>query len=316
MKKLLITGGFGYLGGRLAEHLSAQPRFELRLGSRGKVNSPSWAPLSEVVQTVWSSPGELQRICEGVDAVVHLAGMNAQDCAKDPVGAVEVNGLHTARLLRAAIEQGVGRFVYLSTAHVYASPLSGLITEQDCPLNLHPYATSHRVGEDLVRQSSQRGEIEGVVIRLSNSYGAPMHREVNCWMLLVNDLCRQAVENRRLELHTSGEQQRDFIPLGDACRAIEFLLRLPSGKLGDGLFNVGGGSMTVLEMSELIQQRCAATLGFIPEIIRPESFSGEKISGLDYRKDKLLASGFVPDGNMADEIDKTLNLCQEEWGTA
>ncbi|PIO89951.1 MAG: UDP-glucose 4-epimerase [Zetaproteobacteria bacterium CG06_land_8_20_14_3_00_59_53] len=310
--KLLITGGFGYLGGRLAEYLARLPHYGLVLGTRHQTGLPLWASSSSVVQTIWDSPHELRRICDGIDAVIHLAGMNAQDCAKDPDGAVEVNALHTARLLRAAIQQGVSRFIYLSTAHVYASPLTGLVTEQDCPRNLHPYATSHRAGEDVVRAASQRGEIEGVVIRLSNSFGAPMNGEVNCWMLLVNDLCRQAVQTQRLVLRTSGLQSRDFITLTDACRAIGHLLLLPSEKLGDGLFNVGGETMTVVDMAEMIQKRCVATLGFSPEIIRHEATSGEVNLNLEYRKDKLLSSGFVFDGDAAGEIDSTLCMCHVE----
>ena len=77
--------------------------------------------------------------------------MNAQNCVTDPVAALEVNAVATARLLQAAIRQGAKRFIYLSTAHVYGSSLSGVITEETCPASLCPYAASHRAGEDVVR---------------------------------------------------------------------------------------------------------------------------------------------------------------------
>src|SRR6267143_1950356 len=115
--KLLITGGFGYLGGRLAQFL-APAGYEILLGTRRQSAPPFWLPQSKVVQTQWSSPTGLEHVCVGVDAVVHLAGMNAQDCAADPVMAVEFNAGATASLLHAAVRQRVRRFIHVSTAHV------------------------------------------------------------------------------------------------------------------------------------------------------------------------------------------------------
>ena len=169
--RILITGGFGYLGGRLAQFLANQAGYTILLGSRQQTRPPDWLSHVEVVQTRWDSPASLEQVCIGVNAVVHLAGMNAQDCTADPAAALEVNGLTTARLLNVAIKQRVKRFIYLSTAHIYGTPLAGVITEETCPTNLHPYATSHRAGEDVVLAAHQRGEIEGIVIRLSNGYG-------------------------------------------------------------------------------------------------------------------------------------------------
>lgn len=76
----------------------------------------------------------LEQICVGVDAVMHMARMNTQDCAADPVAALDFNALATARLLRAAVRQGVKRFIYISTADVNGNPLNGVITEKPARL--------------------------------------------------------------------------------------------------------------------------------------------------------------------------------------
>lgn len=312
--KLLITGGFGYLGGRLAQFLASQTGHEILLGSRQHTAPPSWLTQAKVAQTRWDSPSGLANICAGVEAVVHLAGMNAQDCAVDPAAALEVNAVATARLLQAAIRQGVKRLVYLSTAHVYGSPLTGVITEATYPTSLHPYATSHRAGEDVVRAACQSKEIEGIVIRLSNAYGAPAHKDANCWMLLVNDLCRQGVTTQRMVLHSSGLQRRDFITLTDACRAISHLLELRAERLGDGLLNVGGGwTPTILEMAQRIAERIQAATGQKPEILRKEDQDTETKGLLDYRINKLTDTGFHVNGmdNVDQEIDGLVQFCLE-----
>jgi UDP-glucose 4-epimerase len=312
--KLLITGGFGYLGGRLAQFIALQGNHEVLLGSRQQSEPPPWLPQAKVVQTRWNSLPCLEQGCSGVDTVIHLAGMNAQDCASDPVAALEFNGVATARLLQAAIRQGVKRFIYFSTAHVYGSPLAGVITEETCPVSLHPYATSHRSGEDAVRSAHKNGEIEGIVIRLSNAYGAPANKEADCWMLLVNDLCRQAVTTRHMVLRSSGLQRRDFVPLADVCRAVNHLLLRPAQELASGIFNVGGEwSPTVWEVAGLVRERCTVMLGFQPELTRILPQTGETVAELDYRIGALRQNGFQPDTDRIAEIDRLLDFCKASW---
>lgn len=311
--RILITGGFGYLGGRLAQYFIEQGH-EVYLGTRREVNSPYWLPQADVVQNCWDDPASLELNCSGMDVVIHAAGMNAEDCVVDPVTALYINGIATARMLRAAIRQGVKRFIYLSTAHVYGSPLAGTITEETCPVSLHPYATSHRAGEDVVRAAHQRGEIEGVVIRLSNAYGAPAHKDANCWMLLVNDLCRQAVSSREMILHSSGMQRRDFVPFSDVCRAVEHLFKLSPRGLGDGLFNLGGDwAPTVWEMSCLIRERCEEVLGFLPQLTRVPLREGERSLNLDFQMDTLLKTGFELKGDRSTEIGRILMFCKDTF---
>lgn len=314
--KLLITGGFGYLGGRLAQHLAIQAGYKILLGSRQQAQTPQWLPQAEVVQTRWDLPSSLDQLCRGVDAIAHLARMNAQDCALDPVAALEFNALATARLLQAAVRHGVKRFIYLSTAHVYGSPLSGVIAEDTCPVSLHPYATSQRAGEDIIRSAHQRREIEGIVIRLSNSYGAPAHKDANCWMLLVNDLCRQAVTTGRMVLRSSGLHKRDFITLTDACSAIQHLAGLPAALLGNGLFNVGSGwAPTIFEMTERVALRMHAATGRRPELLCEANQDTSKLATLDYKIEKLIATGYGVRGNenVDQEIDKLIQFCLKQF---
>ena len=312
--RILITGGFGFIGGRLGQYLQ-QAGHEIVLGSRNASSPPHWLPQAELVKASWNDGRALEKICNGVDVVIQAAGMNAQDCAANPVAALEFNGLATARLLVAASRAGVKRFIYLSTAHVYATQLANTIDEESCPRNLHPYATSHLAGENVVLGASQHGQIEGIVLRLSNAFGVPAHAETNCWMLLVNDLCRQAVCDRRLTLRSAGLQQRDFVTLHDVGRIFAHMLDLPDERIGGAIFNVGGGrARRVIDMAEMIQARCLAVLGFIPEIIRPEPIQGEKSPNLDYRIDKLLATGFSLEGDYHDEVDATLRLCNDVFG--
>ncbi len=123
--RALLTGGFGYLGGRLAQRLARADHIEVVLGSRhpsrpcGVVPPDRLHGADRLVPVIGSCAGQL---CHELDAIVHLAGMRcSRTWSRDPIGALEFNGLATARLVRAAVAQRVSRFVYISSAHVYGT---------------------------------------------------------------------------------------------------------------------------------------------------------------------------------------------------
>jgi len=310
--RILITGGFGYIGGRLGNFLAGGQKHHLVLGSRQTRNLPAAITQGEVAQMHWDENESLERACQGVAAVVHLAGMNAKASSDDPAAALEINGLATARLLKAAIRQNVKRFIYLSTAHVYRRRLIGDITTATNPSNLHPYATSHRAGEDVVLAAHDRREIEGAVIRLSNAYGAPTTKDVDCWTLLTNDLCRQTINVRQMILRSSGLQRRDFVTLSNTCEAIELLLKVPALRLGTGLFNVGGNwAPTILEMAQRVAERASVTLGIRPRLESRANGDAESDHRLKYDIRQIVDLGFVvADEKQIDrELDELLRFC-------
>jgi UDP-glucose 4-epimerase len=270
----------------------------------------------DVVRADPADPVALDRLCQGADAVIQLAGANEHASAADPARALVDTGLGTVALLQAAERQRVRRFVYMSTAHVYGAPLVGRIDERTLPRPAHAYAITHRTAEDFVLAARDRGGIESLVFRLSNGLGAPADPLIDRWTLVGNDLCRQVVRDGRLVLQSSGLQQRDFIALGDVSRAVLHVLDLPAETWGDGLFNLGGEcSLSILRLAEMIAARSERILGVLPPIDHPPASPGTRAPELDYRIDKLKRIGFAPTGALEDEIDRTLELCRDASGS-
>jgi len=310
--KILVTGGLGYVGGRVCEYLSQNTDLFVSIGTRRHdAVRPDWLQNGEIVQMDMMSKETLKHACSGANYVVHLAAMNEIDCARYPEGALAVNGQGTLRLLAAAKDAGMERFIYFSTAHVYGKPLEGHITEQTVPRPVHPYAITHRVAEDFVLAAHDSGDVVGVVLRLSNSFGAPNTSYSNRWTLLVNDLCKQAVTEKKLILRSSGRDFRDFITLDDVSKAVTHLLRLKRVDCADGLFNLGGeNAMRVLDMASLIAERSFEVLGVECEIVTGSSEGQEVPDGLLYDIDKVKATGLKLDNRAVEEIDRTLRFCQ------
>lgn len=314
---VLITGGSGYVGGRVIRRLSSRGDLLLRIGGRQREGVfPSWLACGSPVSLDLLSNESLVSACSGVETIIHLAALNEIDSSSDPERALLVNGLGTLKLLQAAEKAGVSRFIYFSTAHVYGAPLAGTITERTLPRPVHPYAITHHIAEDFVLAAHDRNALTGIVVRLSNGFGAPADSSVNRWSLLVNDLCRQAVTSRVLALRTSGLQRRDFIPLEDVARAVEHFLFLEPSLCVDGLFNLGGESpLKIIDIAERIAGRCQVVLGYTPEVNRPQPLLDEVSADLDFSIEKLKSSGFSLSGNMDEEIDATLLLCKEAFGS-
>ena len=313
MKSVLITGYSGLVGGRLAQYLDASGRYTLHLAGRKRMAAITEWNNSAHVPFDLSDPGAVFDGLGSVDTLIHLAGINEVECAATPTRAIELNSLAAFRLFERAAKVGVKRVIYFSTAHVYGRPLAGAINENSLPRPVHPYAYSHRAAEDFVLSMHDDGKFEGVVVRLSNSFGSPLSPEVNRWTLLINDVCRQIVEKGWITMRSRGQQYRNFITLSDVSRATEHIINLPKALLGDGIFNVGGReSVRIIDVVNLIVARAKIVLAVTPRIEMPEHEHEIGIA-LDYSSERLRATGFNFEDDFTAELDQLLLFCQRHF---
>jgi UDP-glucose 4-epimerase len=313
---ILITGGLGYVGGRVAEWLVMDPDYEVFVTSRNPASAvlPEWLPEDHCIKLDILNDDDVKTVCKNMDIIIHFAALNEIDSIKDPEKALLVNGLGTQKIVRAAEDAGVRRFIYFSTAHIYRSPLKGNISETTLPRPVHPYAISHRTAEDFVLAATRQGKFRGIVLRLSNSIGAPINSHVDRWSLISNDLCRQVIITKEIRLKSSGTQERDFVALYDVARAVSHMIQLDEDLLGDGIFNIGGEqTLSITQLATKIQERCRLKFDFLPPIIRPEPVPFERKEPLSYSIKKLKSTGFSLKGSLDQEIDNTLIFCQIQF---
>ncbi len=309
--RILVTGGSGFIGGRVAERL-VHAGHDVIITARDFSKVAINILRAEYKIIDWLNDDCLERCCDGVDIVIHAAGMNARECADNPREALAFNGLATARLAKVASKFAIKKFLYFSTAHVYQSPLIGVITEQSDTKNTHPYATSHIFGENAVFQNTIDGQMKGLVLRVSNSFGVPAFKSDACWSLVINDLCKMAILHKHLYLKSSLVERRDFIALSSVCDVVERLIYCGDMPIS-GVFNLGSGvSRTILQMSNIIQERCLEILGFMPNLTCLSNEGDNLETYLDYKNLALNALGIYPsdDKNIA-EIDNLLIFCSK-----
>jgi UDP-glucose 4-epimerase len=311
--RILITGGLGFVGGRLSKKLSLENDVIVSSRRRPEENELKLHGAVQCIehQNLFSA----EQFPKNIDAVIHLAALNEWDSVKLPSEAIRVNIDETRQILENSIGAGVKQFIYFSTAHVYGSPLTGNISESSLPVPQHPYAITHKAAEDYVIAATLQKKIKGIVIRLSNAFGAPVSTKVNRWTLLANDLCKQAVELGVMRLNSNGCQYRDFICLSDVENVIG---KIMNNKIRPSffLYNLGSGrSLRVIDMANRISKAAENLLGREVKIEVPAGISNSEEPPLFYEINRLTKDGFTIENDIQKEISGLLKFCYDSFKT-
>jgi len=313
---ILITGGLGYIGGRIASYIKKKaPDSHIFLTTNKLHRRPSWTGKFEVLKMDLLDEESIENCLVGnsIDLIIHLAAVNEIDSIKNPEFALGVNTQGTYRLLNLANAYKIKRFIYFSTFHVYGRTSDSIITEETPTKPFHPYAITHRAAEDFVNFFNHYNKMTTLIFRLSNGYGYPKDIEINRWTLIFNDLCRQAVTSGRIVLKSSGKQHRDFITLHDVARAVYHFLFIVPDKWGDGLYNLGGNcSMSILDVAKKISDVYRKKYGKNIIEIKTAQDGVDLIipEPVKYSIEKIAQTGFFLKGDMILEIERTMDLCE------
>ena len=309
----LVTGGLGYLGGRLIEHL-LEKGHSVRVTTRGDTGKfPDLNKKIAIQQVNKDVAGNWADALDGIDFVFHLAAPDAESAGRDPVEAINAGSTMTWQLF-----EGISRMnaripvINLSTFHVYGLKAQGVISESTPPDPQHPYSISQFFSETVARYFVGGNNLHILNVRLSNAFGRPLYYEMAKWSLVFNDLCRQAAISNRLCLNTTGHQRRNFITMEDAVRALWFLTEHVNGWPEDHVVNLGSTlHWSIREVAELVAERCKALWDKTVEIVVPEDSTLVQPAEFSFDVSRLEQMGFACKNQYALEIDDTLVACRE-----
>ena len=304
--KILITGGLGYLSSSLVHYFSSKD-YEILVCSRKKIFFSIKNKFISSKKINWENEHELNELCKDIDVVIHAAGMNSIDCLNDPFKANQCNHLNTKKLADAAASCNVKKFIYISTIHVYKSPLLGTIDEETKLTNLHPYATSHRLGEEVTIAAAEDSGMKSIIIRLSNVFGIPKEKNSSCWKLLINNLCCEAIKNNSITISSDGSDLRDFISLNDFNRSIDHLIDYQQIEKSV-IINVGSGvTYSVISVANIIKDIYKNILDKEILVRNKKNVTMKKEFYLKYNTDKLKNTGHHLPDDIYNEIKSILN---------
>lgn len=316
--RILITGGLGYIGGRLAGYIKKEnPETDILLTRKSdRPELPDWTKEYTVLTMDLLNEASINDCVKNrnIDIIIHLAALNEMESMENPLLALRVNTECVYNILNIADASGIKKFIYFSTFHVYGDADARPITEETPTKPFHPYAITHRAAEDFVNYFRRYHRMQTLIFRLSNGYGCPMDKDVKRWTLAFNDLCKQAATTGKMSLKSSGKQHRDFISLNNVARAVNHFIFQAANEWGDGLYNLGGEcSMSILAVAEKIAE--LIKIKYPDKTVNIESKSDDSAAGahrpVSFRIDKLKKTGFELADDMDLEINKTLELCEQ-----
>lgn len=300
---ILITGGLGYLGSRLAHYLHGQGH-QISIGTRQHVEvMPKGFTEINCINMDWGSYESIHKACNNVDIVVHAAGMNAQECFMNPLLALHARKKAAQYLSDAGINQKIKSIIYLSSMRVYGENLSGTINEQSPTLGMHPYAQSHIEAEQVLLERLNNHSVEIHILRLANIFGAPIIENKECWDLVVNNFCMQAVKTGEILINSARTMQKSFLPMTDFLRVIGSIIDGKITSIHGGILNVGNPVNLSLEaIAKKIQLACSGVkVSFdLQNDIKCNQFEYKSL----YLKEHELGS------SMEKEINELLQACE------
>ena len=265
MKKILITGGAGFIGSAVVrqfinetEHAVVNVDKLTYAGNLQSLASISENPRYRFEQVDICDAAEVARVFREhqPDAVMHLAAESHVDRSiSGPADFIETNIVGTYTLLEAARSYWNGlegerkagfRFHHISTDEVYGSlGETGFFTEETAYEPNSPYSASKASSDHLVRAWHHTYGLPVVTTNCSNNYG-PFHFPEKLIPLMILN----AVNGKALPIYGKGDNIRDWLYVDDHARALRLVLE--QGRLGE-TYNIGGwNEKTNLEVVDAI----------------------------------------------------------------
>ena len=261
-RRVLISGGAGFLGVNAAAHLAGQGWHVTvldNLSRAGTHRNLAWlrenhAANVEFVEHDLRHYEGLDAHVKGQDAVVHLAGQVAVTTSLvDPIADFEINARGTLNLLEATrLHSPKAAFVFASTNKVYGQlPKNNVACKETQPIDFHsPYGCSKGAADQYVRDYARCFHMNTVVLRQSCIYGAHQYgTEDQGW---VAHFVHSILKDRPLTIYGDGTQVRDLLDARDLSRLYQLVIERIDDARGE-IYNAGGGPQNQRNLLEVIE---------------------------------------------------------------
>jgi len=303
--KVLVTGGAGFIGSHVVDLFVAEGHQVVVVDDLSTGKGENLNPEARFYRVDIRS-SELEKVFATEKPEVishHAAKANVRESMEKPILYAEVNILGSLNLLELSRKYGVRKIIYASTGGaVYGEP-QYLPVDEDHPINpLDPYgASKHHVEHYLYLYRANYG-LAYTVLRYPNVYGPRQDPYGEAGVVAI--FAHQMLQNRQAVINGSGEQERDFVYVGDVARSNLLALERGDG----GIYNLGSGIGT--SINEIFDRLKAIT-----------GYQGDKVHGPpkpgEVFKIRLDASrareelGWVPQISLEEGLRRTVEYFAE-----
>lgn len=307
---VLVTGGAGFIGSRIAQTLlergdNVRVLDNFSTGKRGNLSGLD----VEIIEADLRDASSLTQACRAVDTIFHEAAfVSVPQSMQEPKDCFDVNVTGTASLFDAARKAGVRRVVFATSAAVYGDVEDYPLTEESPLRPLSPYAASKRVDEIYGQLYTASFGLEVVALRYFNVYG-PRQRPDSQYAAAVPIFIRQMLDSKPITIFGDGGQTRDLIYVGDVVRAN--LIAAEHSAAPGQIFNICTGVETrLLDLVDHLQTLFPSAPE--PQFAEPRAGDIYRSIGSPQRARDIL--NFHADTSLADGLSQTVEWMKSETG--
>lgn len=254
MKKILITGGAGFIGSnfiryflnKYSDHHIVNLDKLTYAGCRASLKDIEKNKHYNFVKGDICDTKIVEKTVKDCDIIIHFAAQTHVDRSiVDATEFIHTNVYGTYTLLEGARKNNLGKFIHVSTDEVYGSIENGFFSEKSSLNPNSPYAATKAAADLLVRSYIMTYGFPAIIIRPSNNFGPYQYPEKIISLFITN-----ALENKKLPVYADGSNVREWLYVLDNCEAVDLVLQ--KGKIGE-IYNIGGGNEKAnLELTHLI----------------------------------------------------------------
>jgi len=230
---ILITGGSGLLGSRLAIELSKNHL--VTLVSRKKLIS-----INNIKNEFVKEYNQTQLAKQ--DIIIHAASPNNMECDNSEIYKNYIED--TEKLILSSSKNKIKKFIFTSSTRIYGNNGIGEISENNPIVINDNYSKMKGHIENLLIDSSDK--LDSSIVRISNSYGFPVFNNTKCWHLLVMYICKEIVHKNTVRLNSNGLEYKDFVPMN---YVIENIVDIVSGtnETKSNIINICSGNTIIVK---------------------------------------------------------------------
>lgn len=291
MKKMLIVGGAGYVGGYMTDVFSDRDDYDVTVYDNLLYETRYLKDVKFIYGDIRDTE-KLGKILNDYDIVVWLAALVGDGaCAVDKVLTKAIN----VNATKWMVDHFNGTIVFMSTCSVYGIN-NDLIDEDATPNPLSAYAVTKLEAERYVVEHAK----DYLIFRLGTLYGLGDSYSRLRFDLVVNTLTLRAVQGETLSVF-GGQQWRPIMHVREVSHAVEYCL----DNNVRGLFNISERNVEISELAKEIQKHVPGT-----EVVYQE-MKFEDLRDYKVKTDRILATGWKPRFNLSDGIEEMKHVFME-----